>query len=174
VAEAAPVAAPQRRRWWPGSLGGRTAVALIVALMLVQAAGLTIHALDRVDLQRFVQAREIAGRSLGAWRAAVLTAPDRRAQIIADLDLPEGLTVDLDLAPIVRVGAPPVSPHILRICWRPARQGCARAKSALRNWGRRASPRRFGCRMGLGLTSGRPCPRRGPGIRILSLLPFLA
>ena len=54
--------------------------------MLVQAAGLTIYALDRVDLQRFVQAREIAGRSLGAWRAAVLTAPDRRAQIIADLD----------------------------------------------------------------------------------------
>jgi signal transduction histidine kinase len=83
--------------------------------MLVQAAGLTIHALDRVDLQRFVQAREIAGRSLGAWRAAVLSTPDRRAQIIADLDLPEGLTVDLDLAPIVRVGAPPVSPHILRL-----------------------------------------------------------
>ena len=52
--------------------------------MLVQAAGLTIHALDRVDLQRFVQAREIAGRSLGAWRAAVLTAPDRRAQIVRD------------------------------------------------------------------------------------------
>jgi hypothetical protein len=78
--------------------------------MLVQAAGLTIHALDRVDLQRFVQAREIAGRSLGAWRAAVLSTPDRRAQIIADLDLPEGLTVDLDLAPIVRLGAPPVSP----------------------------------------------------------------
>ena len=115
MAEAAPVAAPPRRRWWPGSLGGRTAVALIVALMLVQAAGLTIHALDRVDLQRFVQAREIAGRSLGAWRTAVLTAPDRRAQIIADLDLPEGLTVDLDLAPIVRVGAPPVSPQILRL-----------------------------------------------------------
>ena len=45
----------------------------------------------------------------------MLTAPDRRAQIIADLDLPEGLTVDLDLAPIVRVGAPPVSPQILRL-----------------------------------------------------------
>jgi len=111
-----PTTRPETRRsWWPGSLGGRTAVALIVALMLVQAAGLTIHALDRVDLQRFVQAREIAGRSFGAWRAAVLTAPDRRAQIIADLDLPDGLTVDLDLAPIVRAGAPPAAPHVIRL-----------------------------------------------------------
>jgi hypothetical protein len=100
--------------------------------MLVQAAGLTIHALDRVDLQRFVQAREIAGRSLGAWRTAVLTAPDRRAQIIADLDLPEGLTVDLDLAPIVRSPRRSCGYSGL-ICCLPARRGCARAKYGLRN-----------------------------------------
>ncbi len=62
--------------------------------MLVQAAGLTIHALDRVDLQRFIHAREIAGRAFGAWRTALLSPPDRRAQMLGDLDLPEGLVVD--------------------------------------------------------------------------------
>ena len=46
------------RRLLPRSLAGRTALALILGLMLVQGAGLTIHALDRVDLQRLAQARE--------------------------------------------------------------------------------------------------------------------
>jgi len=99
----------------PASLGGRTAFWLIVALMLVQVAGLTIHALDRVDLQRFIHAREIAGRAFGAWRTAVLAPSDRRAQMLADLDLPEGLTVELDEAPRVRPGAPPPPPHIARL-----------------------------------------------------------
>ncbi|PZQ09211.1 MAG: two-component sensor histidine kinase, partial [Ancylobacter novellus] len=39
--------------WLPRSLAARTAIFLLLALMLVQAAGLLIHALDRVDLQRF-------------------------------------------------------------------------------------------------------------------------
>lgn len=99
----------------PASLGGRTAFWLILALMLVQAAGLTIHALDRVDLQRFIHAREIAGRAFGAWRTAVLAPPDRREQMLADLDLPEGLTVELGRQPLVRAGAPPPSPEIMRL-----------------------------------------------------------
>ncbi len=117
VAEArpAPLAAPPRRRGWPASLGGRTAFWLILALMLVQAAGLTIHALDRVDLQRFIQAREIAGRAFGAWRTAVLAPADRREQMLADLDLPEGLVVELDQQPAVRPGAPPPPPDIVRL-----------------------------------------------------------
>ncbi|NMJ39918.1 HAMP domain-containing protein [Roseomonas sp. JC162] len=83
--------------------------------MAVQAAGLTIHALDRVDLQRFIQAREIAGRAFGAWRAAVLAPPERREQALADLDLPEGLTLSVDPQPIVRQGAPPPPPEIMRL-----------------------------------------------------------
>nr|WP_248291120.1 ATP-binding protein [Neoroseomonas marina] len=99
----------------PATLGGRTAFWLILALMAVQAAGLTIHALDRVDLQRFIQAREIAGRAFGAWRAAVLAPPERREQALADLDLPEGLTLSVDPQPIVRQGAPPPPPEIMRL-----------------------------------------------------------
>ncbi|WP_332837490.1 ATP-binding protein [Neoroseomonas rubea] len=109
------MAEPRRRIGLPASLGGRTAFWLILALMLVQAAGLTIHALDRVDLQRFIQAREIAGRAFGAWRTALLSPPDRRAQMLGDLDLPDGLTVDLDREPAVRVGAPPPPPHVMRL-----------------------------------------------------------
>lgn len=109
------MAEARRRIGLPSSLGGRTAFWLILALMLVQAAGLTIHALDRVDLQRFIHAREIAGRAFGAWRTALLSPPDRRAQMLGDLDLPEGLTVDLDREPAVRAGAPPPPPHVMRL-----------------------------------------------------------
>jgi hypothetical protein len=109
------VAETRRRIGLPATLGGRTAFWLILALMAVQAAGLTIHALDRVDLQRFIQAREIAGRAFGAWRAAVLAPPERREQALADLDLPEGLTLSVDAQPIVRQGAPPPPPEIMRL-----------------------------------------------------------
>jgi hypothetical protein len=109
------VAEPRRRFGLPASLGGRTAFWLILALMLVQAAGLTIHALDRVDLQRFIHAREIAGRAFGAWRTALLAPPDRREQMLADLDLPEGLSLDLDQQPTVRAGALPPPPHVMRL-----------------------------------------------------------
>jgi signal transduction histidine kinase len=109
------VAEPRRRALLPSSLGGRTAFWLIAALMVVQAAGLTIHALDRVDLQRFIHAREIAGRAFGAWRTAVLAPADRREQMLADLDLPEGLSVDLAQQPAVRTGAPQPPPHVMRL-----------------------------------------------------------
>ena len=109
------MAEARRRFRLPASLGGRTAFWLIVALMLVQAAGLTIHALDRVDLQRFIQAREVAGRAFGAWRAAVVAPDDRREEMLADLDLPEGLSVALARQPAVRAGAAPPPPHVMRL-----------------------------------------------------------
>ncbi|WP_135467362.1 ATP-binding protein [Crenalkalicoccus roseus] len=117
-AEAA--AAPERRpgllrRLWPRSLAGRTALVLLFGLTLVQAAGLLIHALDRVDLQRLIQAREISGRTFAVWRTAVLTPPDRRAAMLADIELPQGLAVSLDEAPLVPPGAPPPPPHIVRL-----------------------------------------------------------
>ena len=36
----------------PRSLAARTAVVLIIGFALVQGLGLTIHALDRIELQR--------------------------------------------------------------------------------------------------------------------------
>ncbi|RYI82887.1 MAG: hypothetical protein EON47_23335, partial [Acetobacteraceae bacterium] len=64
---------PDGRRWpvwriWPRSLAGRTALVLLLALTVVQAAGLTIHALDRVDLQRLGVSRELSARAFGIWR----------------------------------------------------------------------------------------------------------
>ncbi|WP_338150991.1 ATP-binding protein [Neoroseomonas soli] len=109
------MAEPRRRIGLPASLGGRTAFWLILALMLVQVAGLTIHALDRVDLQRFIHAREIAGRAFGAWRTAMLAPPDRREQLLADLDLPDGLSIELAPQPAVRPGAPPPPPDVMRL-----------------------------------------------------------
>ena len=116
MAESAP---PTQRRWplrlWPRSLGGRTALVLVVALMAVQAAGLTIHALDRVDLQRFVLAREMSARVFIAWRAIVLSPPERRAQAIAEIDLPPGLEMELSARPWARPGMPPPDPQIMRL-----------------------------------------------------------
>jgi hypothetical protein len=57
-------------RLWPRSLAARTALVLIVGLVVVQVAGLGIHALDRIDVQRLAEAREIAPC---AWSAS--TAP---------------------------------------------------------------------------------------------------
>ncbi len=57
-----------RFKLWPASLAGRTAVALLAGLIIVQAAGLTIHALDRLDVQRLAQARDLAVRLDGIYR----------------------------------------------------------------------------------------------------------
>lgn len=95
------------RRVWPGSLAARTAFVLLLGLTLVQAAGLTIHAFDRMELQRLAQAREISARAFATWRSMILASPDRRAPLLADLDLPEGLEATLDDQPLVPAGAIP-------------------------------------------------------------------
>ncbi len=117
-----PEARPARRGlppplcWlWPGSLAGRTALVLLLGLTLVQAAGLTIHALDRVDLQRFAQAREISARAFGLWNTVALAPPERRAQMLADVDLPPGLTASLDEQALVPAGLPPPPPPVMRL-----------------------------------------------------------
>ncbi|MBW8269963.1 ATP-binding protein [Caldovatus aquaticus] len=102
-------------RWLPRSLGARTALVLILALAVVQAAGLTIHALDRVDLQRIVQAREVSARAFGAWRTALLAPADRRAALLADLDLPPGLGAELSERPLVRAPMAPPPPEVVRM-----------------------------------------------------------
>ena len=102
-------------RLWPRSLAGRTALVLLLALTAVQAAGLTIHALDRVDLQRFSQAREISARAISAWRTVILAPADRRGQMLAELELPSGLAATLDEVPLARMEQPPIPPPIARM-----------------------------------------------------------
>jgi signal transduction histidine kinase len=95
------------RRLWPRSLAGRTALAVLLALAAAQAAGLTIHALDRVDLQRFAQSREISARAFGLWRLVVTAPPERRSAVVAEAELPQGLAASLDDEPLVEPGMPP-------------------------------------------------------------------
>ncbi len=95
------------RRLWPRSLAGRTALVLLLALTLAQAAGLLIHALDRVDLQRFAQSREISARAFGLWRAVLTVPPERRAAALAEAELPQGLSASVDDVPLVEPGMPP-------------------------------------------------------------------
>ncbi|HTW28176.1 MAG TPA: ATP-binding protein [Acetobacteraceae bacterium] len=76
-------AAPRHRyrlRFWPRSLAGRTALSLMLALAVVQALGLTIHAFDRIGLERMAQARMIGIRLASIYRTVEMTdAPDRPA-----------------------------------------------------------------------------------------------
>jgi len=115
----APPGNPPGRRlpgWlWPRSLAGRTALVLLLALTVIQAAGLTIHALDRVDLQRFAQAREISARAISAWRTVLLAPPDRRAQMLADLELPAGLAAALEPEPRARPEHLPIPAPVVRL-----------------------------------------------------------
>lgn len=119
MSAAAPAPAPPGRRILPRlplprSLAGRTALLLIVGLVVVQVAGLTIHALDRVDLQRLQQAREMSQRSFVIWRSLLITAPERRGAVLADLDLPSGLRASYEEAPAARPGHPP-PPALVRM-----------------------------------------------------------
>jgi signal transduction histidine kinase len=106
-------------RWlswlWPRSLAGRTATVLLVGLVLVQVAGLTIHALDRVDLQRIQQAREISQRVFSIWRSLMQLPPDRRAAALQDLELPPGLRASYEADPVARAGFMPPPPPLVRL-----------------------------------------------------------
>ena len=67
-----------RIRLWPHSLAARTAATVLMGLIIVQIAGLTIHALDRIDVQRLAQLRDMAGRVAGIYRTVARTPPPAR------------------------------------------------------------------------------------------------
>jgi signal transduction histidine kinase len=79
----------------PRSLAGRTAIVLLVGLTSVQIAGLAIHALDRIDLQRIAQSRDVGVRLMSVYRSVVLTPPAQRDAVVRELDLADGLRVSL-------------------------------------------------------------------------------
>jgi signal transduction histidine kinase len=86
-------------RLWPRSLAARTALVLLVGLVVVQVAGLTIHALDRIDVQRIAQARDVAVRVVGIYRAVMMTAPAQRDTVLAERTT--GLAAELSQNPPV-------------------------------------------------------------------------
>lgn len=86
-------------RLWPRSLAGRTASVLVLALTIVQVAGLTIHAFDRIGLLRLAQTRDVGVRITEIYRSVALTSPERREAFVHEMDLRDGTTVRLDTLP---------------------------------------------------------------------------
>lgn len=83
----------------PRSLAARTAVVLIVGFMLVQALGLTIHALDRIELQRLAEARDLGGRVSMLYRTVMAGPPENWAGLAHDLNAGSGLQLSIDAQP---------------------------------------------------------------------------
>jgi signal transduction histidine kinase len=105
-----------RLRLWPRSLAARTAVVLLVGLVVVQGAGLTIHALDRIDVQHIAQARDVAVRVVGVYRAVMMSPPDQRGYVLKEAT--PGLQAELSPDPPVMEPADemrPVRQHLLRV-----------------------------------------------------------
>jgi signal transduction histidine kinase len=106
-----------RLRWWPRSLASRTALVLLLGLVIVQGLGLTIHALDRIDVQRLAQARDLAVRVVGLYRTIALTDEPRRPQVLAELHRGPELTATLSPTP-PEVDMPEMAPleqRLLRV-----------------------------------------------------------
>ena len=102
-------------RLWPGSLATRTAVLLLGALIVVQVAGLSIDALDRVDLARLAQVRNISIR-LSTLYHAVASAPEEdRAAALAAIALPPEMRAQImPRSPLDTPSALPLAPEPLK------------------------------------------------------------
>ena len=103
---------------WPRSLAGRTALALVAVLVVVQAAGLTIHAMDRVELQRLADGRDAGTRIVALYRAMVAQPPDAWAGFVRDADPTPGFRFTLEPAPNRPASLdeqPPASPETQRL-----------------------------------------------------------
>jgi signal transduction histidine kinase len=96
-------------RIWPRSLAVRTAVVLLLGMAVVQAAGLTIHALDRMELIRLAQARELAARVMSVYRNIVNVDADQRAAVLADMRRLPGIDIALSDQPPIS-DLPPTPP----------------------------------------------------------------
>jgi len=88
---------------WPTSLAARTMLTLLLGLVLVQGAGLTIHAYDRIELQHQAQLRDLGVRAMGIYRSVVATSIPERAAALRELDT--GPTVQASLS-----NGPPLEP----------------------------------------------------------------
>lgn len=86
-------------RFWPRSLAARTAAVVLVGLVLVQVAGLAIHTLDRMDVQRLAQARNLGWRIMPIYRLFAAADPAQREAILSEQRMPPNFTVQLTDGP---------------------------------------------------------------------------
>ncbi len=105
-----------RLRLWPRSLAARTALVLLVGLALVQIAGLTIHAFDRIDVQRIAQARNIAVRVMSVYRTVAMAPAAQRDAVLAELSRSPDVSAELDSKPAMSgAEVPPFEQRLLRV-----------------------------------------------------------
>ena len=97
----------------PRSLAGRTAAALVVLLVLVQAAGLSIYGLERVELQRLADARDLGTRIVALYRAMVLQPEESWPGIVRAWEPAQGLRYAL--GPDQRDELPPADTDTQRL-----------------------------------------------------------
>jgi signal transduction histidine kinase len=72
---------------------------LLVGLAMVQAAGLTIHALDRIELQHQAELRNIGFRAMNIYRSVVSTSIAERPTALRELAAEQGVKATLSDGP---------------------------------------------------------------------------
>ena len=104
-------------RLWPRSLAARTALVVLVGLILVQGAGLAIHALDRIDVQRLAQARDVAVRVVSTYRMVMMTTPAQRETVLAEMRHAPGPSAELAQNPPIAdpADSTPFGQRLLRV-----------------------------------------------------------
>lgn len=99
---------------WPKSLAARTGVVVLAALIVVQVAGLTIDAMERRDLLRLGQIRDVSIRLATLYRRVVLTPESARPRAVAAIPLPPGMRMVLDNRPPLMIDSGlPLAPEPL-------------------------------------------------------------
>ena len=99
---------------WPRSLAARTAVVLLFTLAAIQVAGLTIDALDRQDLQRLGQIRDVSVQLATLYRAIVQAPRSARDKTLAAIALPPGMHAAIrNQTPFDAGGRLPLAPEPL-------------------------------------------------------------
>jgi signal transduction histidine kinase len=87
------------RRLVPTSLATRTLLTLLLGLAMVQAAGLTIHAFDRIELQHQAELRNIGFRAMSIYRSVVATSIAERPAALRELERELGVHASLSAGP---------------------------------------------------------------------------
>jgi signal transduction histidine kinase len=101
-------------RLWPRSLAARTAAVLLVTLVTVQVVGLTIDALDRIDLEHLAQVRDLSIRLSSLYRSVVTAPGGQPDAALRMIMLPPGMHASLQQdSPLDTPNALPLAPEPL-------------------------------------------------------------
>ena len=98
----------------PRSLAGRTLLVLLPGLAVVQGLGLAVHALDRGELQRLADGRDLGGRAMAAYRAVTTGPPEGWVAAAHLLDPAGGIQASIEPA-APRDGLYPQPPDVQRL-----------------------------------------------------------